>query len=773
VVVRGGVQSVVDSSMLVPGDVVVLRDGDKVPADGRILTTSHLEVDEAVLTGEWLPIEKKGELLPKGTTITEQMNMVWAGTGVVGGRGVYVVTATGPETIYGKIALLAGQARPKGTPLTSDLQQLARVVSKALAVVVALLFLLGLGRGVPPVTMFLTAIAVTVAAVPEGLPAAISVVLAIGMNRILRRRGLIRQILATETLGRASVILTDKTGTLTQGRMQVSRIMTCREAIVHSGARLEKEKLESLASHIAVLKVGILTSEAFVDHVAVDLDEWLPHGRPTDRAYLLAAIQTGINPQMVFANEPRLDFLQFSSERRYAASLHQGTGSLRRLYVVGAAEEILHASTVCYDDGNIQGFDEYRGQLEVNFKKSVGEGERVLGVGFRDVEIEKFPEDEVSLRALLSGLTLVGLISFHDPIRPDVSQAMIDAQSAGIKPVVVTGDNVMTARAVAERAGLSIRPEEMIEGKDLEAMTDEELATRITRYALYARTLPEQKLRVVQAWQSQGEVVAVVGDGVNDAPALKKADIGVAVGSGTEVAKEASQLVLLDNSFSIIVRAIEEGRVILDNIQKVVTYLLATGFTELILIGGSLVMGLPLPILPVQILWTNIVEEGIQTFSLAFEPKEDDVMRRAPRKSKEPFFTREMFYLIFLIGVITDLYLFGLLLIMWYKGYPLAEIRTVMFLGMSVAALVSIYALKSLRRPFWRVNILGNRYLLLATALNVLLLFAIIRVPLLRDLLRIVSPTSDQLLMVAGVGILTFFSFEAGKYYFITKRQTG
>lgn len=770
VVIRDGLQEVIDVSKLVPGDIVILREGDKVPADGRLLSSSSLQVNESVLTGEWLPVEKKIVSLRKAAALPDQNNMVWTGTVVMEGRGTYVVTATGSETEYGKIALLAAMVPSRQTPLSRDIQNLASTIGRVLVILILLIFILGIVRGIPTVTMLLTSIAVAVAAVPEGLPAAISVVLAIGMNRILKQRGLIRQILATETLGRTSVILTDKTGTLTQAKMQVAKILTCREAFDHDGKRFNDRELDSLASHIAVLKIGILTSEAFLDNVEASLRELLPHGDPTDRAFLMAAIQAGIEPKKVFGQEPRLDFLSFSSQRRFAASLHKISPDINRMYFVGAAEDVLRGSVVCYDDGKVSQLADYMAGIEQNLQESVSKGERVLGVGFRDVKLEKFPQDEKKLKNLLQDITFVGIVSLHDPVRPEVAEAILSAKSAGVRPVIITGDHLVTARAVAERVGLDIAEHEMIQGTELAGLNDEELKIRVPQYSLYARILPEQKLRVVRAWQAHEEVVAMVGDGVNDAPALKQADIGVALGSGTEVAKEASQLVLLDDSFSIIVKAVEGGRVILDNIQKVITYLLSTGFTELILVGGSLIAGFPLPVLPVQILWANLVEEGIQSFSLAFEPKEEDVMKRRPRPRKKPLFTKEMLVLIFVVGIATDLYLFLPFLFFLRQGYPMAEIRTLMFLGLSIDAMVSIFALKSLRRSLWKINAFSNRYLLFATFLNILVLVAVFSIPILRELLHLVPISSDLITIAIFLGLADLVTIELGKYYFISKK---
>jgi len=772
VAVRDGAQKVVDAAELVPGDVIVLHSGDKVPADARLIFASALRVNEAVLTGEWLAVEKNLAPMPPDTPLADRSSMVWAGASVEEGRGIAVVTAIGSETEFGRVVLLSTAVRKISTPLQEDIEYLAKLIGRVAAGVILVLFLLGLSRDVPASEMFLISVAVAVAAVPEGLPAAVSVVLAVGMKNILRRKGLIRQMLATETLGRTSIILTDKTGTLTQAKMQVARLCSGHEVVHHNAKKLSNETLQSAAGHILILKIGIFTSEAFVEHIESGLDEWVPRGKPTDQAFLLAGIQAGLSPEELFRHAPRIGYVPFSPVRKYSFSLHR-EGTKHRLYYAGAPEILLEKSTWWYDEGRISPLTPQRRDMFIakmaEFEKI---GERILGTAYCETEITKLPAQEKDIAGLLDNAVFMGFVSFHDPVRSDAPEAMKLCQDASIQPIIITGDRLRTTQAVAERIGLFVRDDETVEAHTIRGLSDEELKKKVHHWKIYARAVPEDKLRIAQAWQARDEVVAMVGDGVNDAPALKRADIGIALGSGTEVAKEASLVVLLDDSFSTIVRAIEEGRVILDNIRKLITYLLSTGFAEMILIGGGLLFGLPLPLLAPQILWINLVTEGPQTFALAFEPKEKDIMSRPPMKRKVPLFTKEMFVLIFVIGIVSACYSLGLYALLILQGWDIATSRTVVFLSLSAAAIFFVFSLKSLRRPIWEISFAGNKVQILTTFISLALLFSAIHIPVLEKVLYLEPISLREFFIVLLVGIVNLLTIELGKLYFITRKLT-
>lgn len=775
IVLRNGKQALVDAAELVPGDIILIAAGDKVPADARLVSASFLEANEAVLTGEWLGEEKVTYALPMEAPLAERKNMLWQGAIIEEGRAVAVITTTGEETEFGRLAKKAERALRIETPLQKDIKNLAKFISRAAGALIFFLFIFGILRSQPVVEMFLISVAVAVAAVPEGLPAAVSIVLAVGMKRILAKRGLVRQILATETLGRTSVILTDKTGTLTEAKMQVARIVTGHETLPHDGKRLPREVLNSDAGHALALKIGIFTSEAFVENVESGLKEWIPRGKPTDKAFLVAAIQAGLEPPKIFQEEPRIDFLPFSPVRKFAVSLHK-LDHAYRMYIVGAPEIILGKSKDWYDEGRTLSLDKEAESLFLTRMNEVEEtGERMIGVAYRDLKLHdinrNIPRKEEEISQILQDLVFVGLVVFHDPVREDVKETMKFVEEASLLPIIVTGDHLLTAKAVAERVGLFLKPEDILESRELAKFSDEELQKFVHRWKMYVRAVPDDKLRIVRAWQARDEVVAMVGDGVNDAPALKQADIGIALGSGTEVAKEASQLVLLDDSFSTIVRAIEQGRVILDNIRKIITYLLSTGFTEIILIGGSLLFRLPLPLLAPQILWINLIIEGLQTFPLAFEPKENDVMRQPPLRRKGSLFTKEMLVLIFIVGLVTDLYLFGLYLWLLGQGKDILVIRTIVFFALALAATFTVFALKSLRQSIWQTPLLKNRVHLWATIVSVGLIFlAVIFEPLSR-ILQLQMISFREFLLAFLIGIANLLTIEFVKLYFIRKKK--
>lgn len=765
VVVREGVEQEVISTVIVPGEVIVLRAGDYVPADARILDARNLRINESALTGEWIGIDKKPGILLEKVRLSDRTNMVWAGTLIEEGWARALVVNTAHYTEFGKISLMVGVTRKIKTPLQHDMASLAKLISVIILLTVGVIFTLGLVRGESATEMFLVSVAIAVAAVPEGLPVAVTVILALGMERILKSGGLVKKLTAAETLGSTNIILTDKTGTLTQGNMQVSHVVTGSQLF---GTPADVLTQEAHAS--AALTIGVSTSDAFIENPDADLGEWVVRGSPTERAMLLAGIQAGIRPARVFQEDPRIDFLPFESERRFSASLHKTKkGTLLRM--AGAPEVILEYATRVFVSGHTAVLSkEKRNTLQRTYEDLTKGGNRVLATAYRLETAEQIP---VSNGLDFFGkLVFVGFIAFHDPLRPDVVESMQLARQAGLRSIMVTGDHRFTAERIAEEVGIDVKNHAIIDGDDLEAMTPETLLERVESIAVYARVLPHQKLRIVEAWQKKGAVVAMTGDGVNDAPALKRADVGVALGSGTEVAKEASDIILLEDSFSVLVKAIEQGRVIVDNLRKVITFVFATGFTEIILVGGALLLGLPLPVRATQILWTNIVGGGLLTFAFAFEPKEYDVMKpRSAGGRERRIFTRQMWFLIFIIGVATDLVLFGLFLYLQWNGYELMHIRTLMFLGLAVDSIFFGYSLRSLRRPLWNISFLGNLFFWLALAVSLSLLILVFLFESLSSILSLVSISFSDIGIIILFGICNIVLIEAGKWWFIRREQ--
>ncbi len=764
VVMRDAAEHEVPAFDIVPGDVVILRAGDFVPADARILEQRNLRMNESALTGEWVGVDKKPDSVPEDTRLADRTNMVWAGTLVEDGWGKALAVNTANYTEFGKISILVGETRKVKTPLQRSMASLAKIIGIFVLLTVSIIFALGLMRGESAVDMFITSIAIAVAAVPEGLPIAVTVILALGMERILRQGGLVKKLTAAETLGSTTIILTDKTGTLTQANMQVSHVVTAGQLFSGSVDGLTQEAHAS-----AALTIGVSTSDAFIENPDADLHDWVVRGTATDKALLVAGIQAGVEPQKVLAEHPRIDFLPFEAERRFAASLHKmPKGTLLR--IAGAPEALLEKSNRVYVSAykTLPLTKQKRAVLIKRYEELTEGGNRVLATAYRRETVEHIPMPNGE--HFFDNLVFVGMIAFHDPLRPDVAESMQLARKAGLRAIMVTGDHKLTARRIAEEVGIDVENQVVLEGQDLEAMTPEALMERVESISVYARVLPHQKLRIVEAWQKKGAVVAMTGDGVNDAPALKRADVGVALGSGTEVAKEASDIVLLENSFSVLVSAIEQGRVILDNLRKVITFVFATGFTEIVLVGGSLLAGYPLPVLATQILWTNLIGGGLLSFAFAFEPKERDVMR-SRKFVRDKVFTREMMFLIFIIGIATDLALFGLFLYLQNAGYELSRIRTLMFIGLALDSIFFAYSLRSLRQPFWRIRLFSNPFFLFALCISIaLLLLSFIFEPL-SGVLSITTISRFDVSLIFALGVFSLFLIELGKWWFIRRGE--
>ncbi|PIR70430.1 MAG: ATPase [Candidatus Niyogibacteria bacterium CG10_big_fil_rev_8_21_14_0_10_42_19] len=769
VLISDGKKFKVEITTLIPGDIVVLESGDQVPADMRLLEIKGLEVNEAVLTGEWMPRKKNIESSGEKARITEQNNMAWMGTLVEDGWAKGVVVSTGKKTQFGEIASLLSEEEKEFTPFQIGAQKLAKIISSVILVIISVIFTAGVLKGDGVVEMFKISVAIAVAAIPEGLPVAVTVVLAISMSRILQKGGLVKRLVKAETLGSTTVILTDKTGTLTLGEMDIAGAVGARD-IKGGGENIKTigNLDDPSQAQKMVLKTGIFTSAAFVENDKDDQTKKVIRGRPTDKALLKAGIGSGLDPEDLLKEEPRLDFMTFESQRRFAASLNKTPENKNRVYITGAPELIFSSSSYIYDDGEIIPLVDAKSALSV-YESSTGLGMRVVATAYKDVDIDELPRKD--FKDILSGLVFTGLIGFHDPVRKDVPGAMAQAMSAGLYPILVTGDHANTALAVAREIGLKYT-ERAITGEELEKMNVEEIREILKNHQVFARVLPHQKMGLVEALHLNNEIVAMTGDGVNDAPALKKADIGIAVGSGTDVAKEASDLILLEDSFSVIVSAIEGGRVILDNLRKVVTFVLSAGFSEVILIGGAILAGLPLPVLPVQILWANIVEEGFMNFALAFEPKEDDIMaRHGSQLSPTKIINKEMHFIIFGIGIITSLLLFGLYLLLLSYDYPIEHARTILFAGLSIDALFFVFSLKSLRKPIWKINLFSNLYLIAAFFLSLLFLVGALVLPFLQALLQTVTPSLEDALIIVGLGIINFVFIEIAKWYFIVKGE--
>jgi len=734
-IMRGGNQKIVDSEELVPGDIIILNPGDKVPADGRVIESQNLKLNEMVLTGEFLPSLKHSQVLPEDTILADRENMVYMGTVVEEGQGKAMVTETGSNTEIGKIAGMIKE-KEKKTPLQKKIRKLGIEIALIVGILVLVIFFVGLTKEKDIFLLFETAVAIVVGAVPEGLPVAITVILALGTQRILRKKGLVRKLASVETLGSTTIICVDKTLTLTEGRMEVDEV---------------------IGDKFLALKTATLTSEAFVENPREPKEKWILRGRPTDRALLEAGIEIGVDKKREFEKK-KIAELPFNPINKFAAALYK-ENEKEMLYVCGAPEKILELCILSEKEKK-----EWQKKLEESAQK----GLRI--VASANKKIENWDLKIENLQDLCKDLVFTGLITLKDPIRPEVKEAMKICQEAGMRPIIITGDHKLTAKAVAEELGFKIKKENILEGKDLDKLSDKEFEKILPQIQIYARVEPRNKMRIVEAWQERGEVVAMTGDGVNDAPALKKADIGVALGSGTEVAKEASDLVLLNDSFSVIEEAIREGRRVMDNARKAILFMCAECFSEIILVSGAFLFGLPLPILPIQILWQNLIEGSPQGMALAFEPEEKGIMKRKPEEPKIPLIIREIKYLILFGGILTDiLLLLTFFLLYKFSNYEISHLRTISFSGLMVGSFFYAFSCKNLRKNIWEYDAFSNKVLNLTIFLGVLLLIAAIYLPIFQVLLDTFPLNFLDWLILLAFGLVNLGLFELIKYILKTK----
>jgi Ca2+-transporting ATPase len=751
-VLRSGIEYEIDVEELVPGDIIFLEAGDKISCDARLFETINFSTTEASLTGESLPSTKSTQALDKDTPLADRENMIYMGTQVARGKAKAAVCATGENTELGRIALMVKETPEEDTTLQKKIAYLSKILGIFLAAVTIIIFIIGLLRGHSGFEMLLTSVALAVAAIPEGLPAAVAITLALAMQKILERKGLVKRLIAAETLGSTSIICTDKTGTLTKGEMAVSHIVTW-------------EQKNQTAKNLA-LKISLLNNDAVIENPEAELEEWKVLGSPTEKALLLAAAQAGFDKSELETQMPRIDEIPFSGERKYMATLHKQNAK-NVIYLKGAPEKIINKSSHFYNNGRIKKISQGKNkELESQLLELTNKGLRVLAVAYKDTQDNRLKAEK------LEGFTLVGFIALKDPLRKEARETIDLCQKAGIRIIIVTGDHKMTAKAIAQELGLDILERNILEGPDLDKMNDDELRQAITEIDIFARIEPKHKVRIVDAWQAQKEVTAMIGDGVNDAPALKSADIGVALGSGTDVTKETSEIIILDNNLATLVAAVEQGRVAFENIRKVTLYLLADAFSEVLLIGGALLLGFPLPILAAQILWVNIVEDGLPDIALAFEPGEKQVMEDKPRKIKEPIVNLEMKILIFAIGIIDDIILLGLYWWLLKQGeLDLNHIRTIIFVALSIDSLLYVFACRSLRFSIFRKNPFSNRFLVIAVLIGAFFMVLGVYLPFLQKILQTVSLTPEQWILPIVLAVFELILIEIVKEIFIIKRR--
>jgi Ca2+-transporting ATPase len=745
-VVRNGVPTTINGADIVPGDVVLLEAGRIVPADMRCIETVQMKVEEAALTGESVPVEKRtdpldDEALPLG----DRRNMVYKGTFVTYGRGAGVVVATGMDTELGRIASMLQEAEGVKTPLQKRLAGFGRKLSLAVLAICAFVFGVGMLRGEPPLLMLLTAISLAVAAIPEALPAVITISLALGAKKLVKQNALIRKLPAVETLGSVTYICSDKTGTLTLNKMSV-------EEIYYSGTLFRDAEMTAFNNKDHPLIVALaLNNDAQTGTDGVVL------GDPTEIALYDLARKRGCVRTELEKKHPRVAEIPFDSDRKCMTTVHARGGDFIS-FTKGALEGLLDKSVDILTSS---------GLLPVNSEeiKSINEqmaadGLRVLGVAMR---IWNALPGDMSPEHVETGLTLLGLIGMMDPPREEAGEAVAMCRAAGIKPVMITGDHPGTAVTIARR--LSIIDDGMdavITGRELAVLTLEQFEKKVEHISVYARVAPEQKLKIVKALQDKGQFVAMTGDGVNDAPALKRADIGVAMGiTGTDVSKEAAHMILLDDNFATIVRAVKEGRKIYDNIRKFIKYLLTTNCGEILTLFIASLAGLPMPLLPIHILWINLVTDGLPSLALAVEPAEGDVMRRPPRHPQESIFAHGLGFHALWVGLLMA----GIVLAVQARAIAAENARwqTMVFTVLCLTQLGHVLAIRSEKESLFRIGLFSNPYLLLAVALTFCLQMATVYLPALNHIFKTVPLTLPELLMALALSSIVFFAVELEK----------
>lgn len=769
---RDGMRVTVSAATLVPGDVVLLEAGDLVPADMRLLRTRALLIDESILTGESVAAQKQDEPVGDGAALGDRSSMAYSGTLVAAGQGSGIVVATGAATEIGTISRLIGEVEALSTPLLRQINEFGRRFTLLAIASAALLFIFAmLVRAYAWEDALLVVVALAVGVVPEGLPAVITITLAIGVRRMASRHAIIRRLPAVETLGATSVICSDKTGTLTRNEMTVRRVVTADGQVTVEGAgyapigvfRADGADCARLPEGvIELMRCGVLCGDAVLARGADE--QWRAEGDPMEGALVAAAMKAGLSPDVERTDRPRLDEIPFDARHRFMATLHDGPEG-RAVWLKGAPEQVLAMCDLEASESGTRALDE--GRWAERIAAAAAEGERVLGFAWRRAA----GESTLSMDRIGEGLVFLGIAGFIDPPRADAIDAVARCRSAGIAVKMITGDHAQTAAAIARQLGLADDPE-VVTGAALESVSDAELQALARRTTVFARTDPGHKLRIVRALQSDGAIVAMTGDGVNDAPALKQADVGIAMGrKGTEAAKQASQMVLVDDNFATIVAAVHEGRTVFDNIRKVIAWTVATNGGEAIAIIVAILAGLTLPLTPVQILWINMVLTLTLGLVLAFEPAEPDVMQRPPRRADAPLLSKFLVWRIALVSVLIVAGTFGIFAWARWRGFDVETARTMVVNTMVVMEIFYLFNVRYMHTASisWR-GVAGTPVVLAAVAAVTIAQFAFTYLPAMNLLFASRPvPMVDGLLIIA-IGVALMLILEAEKTWM---RRTG
>ena len=759
-VVRGGETTTVPSAEVVPGDIILLDARDHVPADCRIIDSRLLRIDEAALTGESQPVDKLTEVLSGKLPLGDMLNMAFSATTTVYGRGRAVAVATGMKTEMGKIARMLHDVKPEPTPLQKRLAEFGRLLVYGSGAVCALIFLLGILRGEELLEMFLTAVSLAVAAIPEGLPAVVTIVLALGVQRMVKRNALIRKLPSVETLGAATVIASDKTGTITQNQMTVKRLyLSTGEVFDVTGSgyaptgELEKSSGKSSDTKyrtplLRAMQVCVLCNGAELKEKADG--GWQIIGDPTEGALLTLAAKSEFGAKTISGGMRLVSEIPFDAVRKMMTTIYEDSDGVFHAFIKGAPDRLLPRAALRFSEGDITTLDEEARQEISNVNDSfAGSAMRVLALGYRR---STEPFDISNIEALESGFVFAGLAAMIDPPRQEVIEAVAKSKAAGIMPLMITGDHKATAVAIAREIGVFTEGDLALSGEEFDRMEPEEFEEKLPRIKVYARVSPEHKLKVVQAWRRRGDIIAMTGDGVNDAPALKEADIGIAMGiTGTDVTKEAADMVLTDDNFASIVSAVEEGRGIFDNIRRVVHFLLSCNIGEIFTLLVAALVGMPLPLLPVQILWMNLVTDGLPALGLAMEDVDTGVMNKPPRRKNEGLVTRSLIYVMLLQGAfMAACTLFAYSLELYLFDGSVDRARTIAFTVLVFCQKFHIYNCRSQWSSAFKRGIFSNKFLNLSVFFIFISQIAIIYIPWLREVFRVtLLAPSDWLLIFA------------------------
>jgi len=752
-VVRNGATSIISASELVPGDIVRLEAGQIVPADLRLIEVANLRVEEAALTGESVPVDKTIEVLPnESVPLAERKNIVFKGTIVSYGRGIGVVVATGLDTELGRIALMLGREEEVKTPLQKRLAAFGQRLAIAVIAICAIIFVVGLIRREDPLLMFMTAVSLAVAAIPEALPAVATISLALGARKLVKQNALIRKLPAVETLGSVTYICSDKTGTLTLNKMAVSEIYADGKLV---------QNLESLAP------TSNLPLQTFFNALALSNDAQIGTeggaiGDPTEVALYDIAQEAGFDKKSLENKFPRVKEIPFDSERKCMTTFHKGAWpeSAFVSFTKGAFEVLLEKSNSVLTSQGVEHID--KKVFEKISEQMADRGLRVLSIAMRTWD--NLPK-EVSPENIEKNLTILGLVGMMDPPREEAKEAVALCKTAGIIPVMITGDHPLTARAIARELGIIDDDSNTIAtGEELEKLSSEEFEEKVDYIRVYARVAPEQKLKIVKALQSKGQFVAMTGDGVNDAPALKRADIGVAMGvTGTDVAKEAAHMIILDDNFATIVKAVREGRRIFDNIRKFIKYTMTSNSGEIWTIFLAPFLGLPVPLLPIHILWINLVTDGLPGLALAAEPEEKGIMERPPRHPKESIFAHGLGPHIIWVGLLMGFVSIFTQVLSIKTGH--FHWQTMVFTVLCLSQMGHVLAIRSERQSLFSQGLFSNTALLGAFVLTLILQFSIIYVPVLNTIFKTAPLTAGELVLTLALSSVVFFAVEAEKLY--------